>query len=622
MHTVFSYFKAAPHRKLALAIFGFVCIALTRFLYLNTIPFTLTHDEMVYAIQAKSLAVQGTTWDQQLGWFSLQPVDPMYAEWPATTLAPGFWLTSNPLFAAHAMTALLGSGIPILLGILVWQWWGNTRLAVLTVIVAACNPLLWQFSRLGYDALLSSFFYLAGAVLLLQQNRRLVLLSIPVFILGFFQYQAFKLLLIPWILGVLAVRYVYQLKLTKIGQPTSKETAVWLRHNWPQLFVAAVSVALLAAYMVLLLPQQDTANRLSHLIWNNTEYLTEETNTLRRLSLDFPVKTLFINKFTTMIDYVVSHALSVWSPVRLFSHLDPSVNGFAVWRHGLFYLIDAVLLICGGMYLLSRKTTQAGAIVLAGLIVVLSFPAWINTQSEWYELRSFLSYVLLCIPIAAGMEWVLTLQRKLATGALATAYIVLVSIFAIQYFYLYPIYTADMARMIERTTARYLALAHQVEPSRHIYVSLLDENERRYFFAAYLLYSQRFTPETAEEIAAVVTSDEWTFDNITFGVDCIPDTQLSPETLLLYLPDKKLCSQRDNIGVTAATDPTIQQRLAAPLTLAAIADSGAQLRIVGDTVCQPATLNTFIHPTSLADFAIETMESSQFCQTWVTDQNL
>jgi hypothetical protein len=76
------------HKYIVSYIVIFVFTLFTRFWLLDRLPVSLVHDETVYAAQAKSFAVQGTTLNQAIPWWSLQPVHPFYAELPSVVMAP------------------------------------------------------------------------------------------------------------------------------------------------------------------------------------------------------------------------------------------------------------------------------------------------------------------------------------------------------------------------------------------------------------------------------------------------------------------------------------------------------------------------------------------------------
>ena len=578
---------------------------------LNQIPTTLTHDESVYAIQAKSLALQGKTWDQKLGWFPLQPVDPWYAEWPASVMAPFFWLTENPLLAARLPSAIMGAILPFLLGGIVWSWWRNRELAVWTIIISVFNPFLWQFSRLAYDALYSTFFYFLGALVLLQARKYWKLCSLFFFVFGFFQYQGFKLLLLPWVAGVLAIQWLAQMGTIEL----KKKSLIKIVKNISGYEIAVIlgCLGLALVYGFILLPSQDVGNRLSYMIWNDSKLMSNETNILRRLSLASPFIKLQANKLTIMLDFIVSHFFQTFNPQHLFLSLDASVNGFAAWRHGLFYLIDVVLLALGFGTILKEKKFTKSRIGFLCLLGVLTFPALINTQSEWYELRAFMVYALL--PIVIGFGVLFLKQFPKIFPLFLVIYTVSVISFGFHYFVRYPVYSADMARFVERVTARYIEF-HQERSGQTVTIVAETQPDSRYLFANYLLYTSAFTKESASQIAQSVNEKTWQLNNVHFSSSCISPDELANKTLI-YLNGFTICKVSENNP--AIIEKQIQLEKSQTITIPAINDSGAIFKITGDQVCNDLGLLTFISPKSLSVFQLKNLTREQFCQSWLTD---
>lgn len=146
MHMSFSGVFTPPSRFskiLAAIVLSVIAIFGTRFLLLSQIPTSLAHDEMIYAINAKSVAVSGTdltgTWNP----LSLTPMHPMFAELPTLLLAPFFRLPIDPVVAARLPFVLMSLAIPVLLAGIVYELFKNRRAAVCTAILAFFNPWIW-----------------------------------------------------------------------------------------------------------------------------------------------------------------------------------------------------------------------------------------------------------------------------------------------------------------------------------------------------------------------------------------------------------------------------------------------------------------------------------------------
>lgn len=579
---------------------------------LDKIPTTLMHDELVYAIQAKSLAVQGTTWDQRLGWGSLKPIDPLYAELPAHWMVPFFKLGISPLLATHLPWALGGAAIPFLLAGLSYQLWRDQKLSWWVAVVATFNPVQWQYSRMSFDPLPGVACYLAGGWLFLHQKFWIKLLAIPWFLLGFFQYQGLKLILVPWVLGLILLKIFQKYSWEELRLCTKKPVPILSKIG--KTFIGELAIlggllVLVGWYLGVQLPSQNVGNRLNFLIWKDAAYLQQEVNVQRRLSLSSELIPLTINKGTEIVNFMVYRFFGAFELKRLFFQMDPSRDGYAAWRHGMFYLLDLPLLLFGIGYYLSEKRTRLSALIFLGLLPVVCLPAYINTMSEWYIFRCFFGYTLLTIPIGWGLRALPRTQIwQLGVSGLYLAAIVW---FGMHYFYRYPVYSADFGRLFERITATYIGRITEAHPETEVVVYLEDDTETRYFFAAYLLYRQLFSAKTAPEIANAVQNKQWQLGQVQFisqtGKPCYPEPK--PNQVVIAKSGLAICPKLKNLAT-----PTEGKTLSLP----AILDSGDILRITNDPLCQSFDLKTFIHPSQLAQFSIEQLSNPDLCQDWFT----
>ncbi len=595
-------------------ILTLVFLVLSRFYLLSQIPATLTHDELVYAIQAKSFTLQGRTLDGQQGYFATKPVHPMYAEWPARVMSLGFLFTNDPLLATHLASVLMGILLPFLMACLVWQIWRCLDLVKATFLVFVFSPLFWQMSRLAYDAFYSLFFYVVAGVLLVQQNRKIILLSIPFFLIGFFQYQGFKLILLPWIGFLLALLF-------------STRKFSWQQFKLP-IFVFIVAAMLTLFYGLILLPQQEVSSRLSHLIFNNVEYLERIVNTERRLSLDNPFVRLISNKVTAILAFMLQRLLGVFNLNTLLLLIEPNVSGFSVWTHGVFYWLEIFLAFVGCVKLFISKNNRLSGVVLISGMFILCLPALINNGGEWYLLRSMFSYLLLSVLAAWGLFalW----QQKWLRLPLIAFYGLSILFFAYNYFYRYPIISLDWGNFDERLTARYISLIRERNPNTKITVYGI---EPEYDFWSYLLYSQQLDRSTYQVISKAMdqypvqsSEAEYQIDNVTFSSFCVAKdlTRLLEKDqiseIIIAPPEYKTC-QTPETSVLVGDSLSSKETLKPVLSISAVLDSGEKLRIYGDEICHDFA-TTYVNLRSLDQLLIEKQDTTTFCSLWVKNLGL
>ncbi len=597
----------------------------SRLFKLDQIPATLPHDEMVYAIQAQSFVLQGKTLDQSQGFFSLKPSHVMYAELPAQVMSLGFLFFKQPLLATHLSSVLMGLSLPFLMAFLVWSLWKRRDLAKATLVVFVLSPLFWQMSRLSYDAFYGLWFYVTAGVLFVRRDWRIVLLSLPLFFLGFFQYQGFKLLLLPWT-GFLFLLMLIQEKLSWSWSDLIKK----IKPFWPQLLIMVLALGLMLYYGLVMLPNQGASSRLSSVIFSETEYLSKVVNDERRLSLNNPLSSLVSNKATAIGLFFLQRLTGVFNPVTLLLLIEPNVSGFSVWTHGIFYWLEILLVFVGLAGLLVKKKLRLPGIVLLLGVLTLCLPALINSGGEWYLLRSLFSYLVMTILAAWGLFFLW--RQKFLRLLLVGAYSLSVLNFTYQYFYRYPIISLDWGNFDERVLARYINLYQEKYPDQKI---IVYSTEPEYDFWSYLLYSQKLNQNSLNEIGQAMgayppfsSEAVYEFGNLSFSSFCAPH---DPEILAKYGPeskdnDKELLIVRQGHKTcpideyNRPADAKILQKVP-KLSISAVLDSGERLRVYGDQLCGEFA-NTFIHVQALEQLDLEKQDQAQFCSLWLKNLKL
>jgi hypothetical protein len=572
----------------------------SRFYQLSLLPASLTHDETVYAITAKSFTLQGSDLTQSHRPWSLEPIHSMYAEWPPMIMSLGFLVSNNSLLATHFSSALMGVLLPFLFGWLLWGIWKNKQLAIIGTIVAAASPLLWQFSRLSYDTFYSVFFYLAGGAIYvnLKDNRKFW--SLALFTIGFFQYQGLKLLLVPWVL---------LLFLLKNQKPKQVLTHLFK----PAGLILGMTVFISLIYGLVLLPNQQTNARLGETIFSGSETITQQVDTDRRLSLISPWQKYTTNKFTQSGLFMIDRLLGAFNPNLLFRYGEPNTSGFAVWTHGIFYLADAILILLGIVALLAKKKTRWGGALILLSIFIFSIPNLINTMSEWHLPRAFLAYTMLLILISWGgwLVWQHKFWRWVASGV----YLISIIYFSYQYFYRYPVTHLDAGTWDERIATTY---ASQASSSKPVWI---HTSTPEMTFYNYLLYQNKIEPENLEKIKETITANQdritkrYQLGQITVTNDCV---DISQERISIWEIDHNFCKtvehERDEESFRKQ-----KMTQATRLSIPAVLDSGEAYLIYGYDICQQYELSPYVHLQKIQDLNLNEMSQQQFCQKWITD---
>lgn len=583
-------------------------LVITRLWNINIFPAALTHDEMVYAVQAESLVVQGTTLNQQFHWWSLQPTHPDYAEAPAVLMTPFFKLISNPLVATRAISVLMGITFPFVLGLFSFGIWRNKKLSLVVIIVSSLNPLLWQMSRLTYDAVMSSYFYLlGGSIVLLVKGKKSLFALIPLFI-GFFCYQGLKLVFIPWLalLGVLQFRSLKELM--------NQKYYIW---------ILGICGLLFGSYMLFILPNQKVDNRWLNTIFANSDFQAKVTNEERRVAIDFPLKSLFSNKAVVIGKFLASRVIEAYSPVMLFVSGEPAQSAFSAWGYGWFHYFESVLLVLGVLLVLARKKLRVTGILLLLFMIVATVPATLNSGDPWFLLRMFFPNLFLIFFIAWGTYYLLT-RFYWGKYLIASVYLIGLFSFMYHYYYRYPISGLNVAYFSERIMAEYIDRSVKANPDRKVIVYTIDPPV---MFWTYLLYSHNIKPENLSQIAQVENAQDfknYTIGNVTFTTECVDlgDNQslILSEAIRAATPcnfDQSHFKQESQTQFQSIVDSNQNSNIQIPSLL----DNGAYWKIYNNSLCDKKDLKRYVAVDQFKDLDPTTKNNQDFCSTWISNVN-
>src|SRR3989344_5982605 len=146
-----------PVFVLTILLFSFA----VRIYKLNAIPSIVSHDEIYYLVEAKTISLTGTdptgTWRPS----NFTPPNPLFAELHGTVMAfAAKLLPRDPLFAGRLTSAIMGTLLPLVLGGIVFELSKSKRLFATTFLLATFNLWIFQFSRLLIHSLVCSFTFL------------------------------------------------------------------------------------------------------------------------------------------------------------------------------------------------------------------------------------------------------------------------------------------------------------------------------------------------------------------------------------------------------------------------------------------------------------------------------
>ncbi len=563
----------------------FFFILTSRLYKISSVPSVISHDENYYPVQAKTIAVAFTdpsgTWNP----LSLTAANPLYAELPGLIMAPASAF-SNPLLAARFTHALLGSLLVLVLAGIAHTVTKNRIFFLSVYLIGFLNPWLFQFSRMNFDALFSLFFYFTGIFLFLQKSPQIKLLSVFFFLVGFFQYQGLKIVLLPLTVVLLLFEYAWQSSIKKRS----------ISNFYPNIALG-LGVVLVTVYFLLTLSGQSASSRASDTIFSDPT-IAAQVQVQRQQTIVNPVVQLFNNKFTVVGQTFLSNYLASFNINQLFNTGESLRNPFSVWSKGMFYPLDLVLIVVGFFALYSVKKTRPFAIMLLLLILIAPLPSAINAKGLWIMFRSSLYVPVFVLLAGAGVSYLIT-KHKLIALLVMTIYMLFVSSFFYEYFFRYPTIGTSGNYFSERIVASYLKRNAGLST-----VVLVDE--KQFVYNALLHFNQLISPATLGEIKKSYQSDTYSIGSISIDNRCVSTTEILSGTTVIAAAHIPFCVESHS--------PIVE---VAPFTSAiqSLIDSGEQFIIYNDPLCSSYQLGSSSHVTTDV-FAIESLSDKEFCENF------
>lgn len=634
-------FKAFSKTKLLITIILLSGLFL-RLYKITAAPPVISHDEVYYPVQAKSLALSGKDLSGKWQPLTFTAANELYAELPGVIMTPAALLFKNNQFlAARTTHIVLGTLLPLLLAGVVYELTKSKVYAVSTLLIAQFNPWIFQFSRMGFDSLLSLFFYFLGIYLFLKNKNWQILWSFIPFLLGFFMYQGLKIVFIPMVVILVVYKFFESKKLLSIKNILDSKP----------LFVFCLMALSLLTFFYIKLSSQKAGGRLSNMIFFDTDHIQAQVNLERQQAIANPYQKLFTNKVTVITREFLDNYFETFNPILLFVKGEPLRNPFSVWSTGIFYTVDALLIMYGLITLFRYKPYQGAAWFLSAFILIGPLPSAINSQGSWIMFRSSFMFMnlLMLAGIGFGSFWQLhkaepeeTSKNSIAVPFLinilqdkalfknskkkfsitfkinisvyaikavklgfALVYLVSIVGFGYQYFYRYPFIGTKDIYFSERLFTSYT----QRLPKDQKILILGSEDE--FLLYEYLFYSNALNKQSLAQIRDNYNDHNFTIGNVTISTNCLDLSKLDEATTIIYHTTVMPCQGQSLDAVV----PTYTQTV-----IPSLIDSGGVFRIINDRLCSQYDLHRFSNVNQDV-FSVEELSNQDFCQNFIIREN-
>lgn len=578
-----------------------------RFYNIEKIPPFVPHDELGYFINAQALQISGTDITGMWNPLSLTPVTPTLAELTTHIIAPFYWLPISPILAGKLPFLLMSLILPFLIAGISYEFSRSKYVALFAYIFTMFNPWIWQIGRMPFDGYSSFFFYNFGAYVLLKLHHWKKLWAIPLLFIGFYQYQGHKIVFLLWVLAFFF--YSIRTNLHLNSNMVANIKKIDSKSIVPQLIVMFFSITLFAFYLFVQLPSHKSKDRLNSLFTPNSIEIVEMVNEQRRLSFDSPLNKIFINKYSIWTGRIFERLTQTYGFQFLFLEGQVVNSSWSVWNHGIFYIIDSILIIFGFSYLLISKRYKF--ILFLGIFLsVLVIPSLISSDKSYF-FRSSLNISLLIFLCALGAECIRKKFPLWIKIIFILIYVLSILHFGYLYFVRYPVLASDRQFFSDRVLAEYLK---RVPESQKVVVF---SPEPEFTITTHVFFNSLLNKHTIGKIQSAYTTQNFIFNNIEFTGNCLPANPSNFNELVISRHDIRNCGVDEAHVLTQKLESDTQDS-SNPLQIQAIKDSGKYFTIYNDQVCAGLEINPYLRIYKQEQFDFESMNDKEFCQTWLS----
>ena len=573
------------------ALIGCLAFALLiRLVYLNRYPIGITHDELNYIIAAKSLF-----WTHSFSPGTAPAVLPTImsnftvtvAEIPVLILAPLVGLFPTSLFASRVVGSIL-SVLNVLAVYFIALHLTKKRLtALICALLMAVNPWSMLMGRTIFEVNFFVAFFLWGFLVLLKSKSWKIFYALPLYLLGFFSYTGGQLAFFLFIIITLIYHY-FTCNRDKRGL---------------KIYLAffGIILAVLVGYIFVATRNQSFKARGSELYLPNQPVISETVDKERKLAIQTPISSLFINKVTVYFSGFIDKYLNTFSVNTLF------LNGelraaFSYQTHGTLYLIDFLFIIIGlsGLFMINKK----GWMLLMVILIGCSITSGLNVVENSYSQRVGLIYPFLVILSGIGVATVLSMaksRRIECSLSIIIATIYLISLINLLYIYFirFPIYASDGWFFQDRVVSKYINSTEGIFPDTKIFVYA---SEPKIVFEEYLFYINAYNGARIKSINERLDQKSYTLDNVLFTDVC--PRKISDKNTVVIFDGSFSC---DSLA-----------RLTPLVRITRLKDVNENYLIYNDKICKNLELNRYVLSSAYQDFSIEKQSVGEFCLNWIT----
>lgn len=564
-----------------------VILLVTSFLHfraLDSVPPGMSHDEVVYALSAKTFQIEGVDisgTSLPMGLFRTE-TEGNISMLPLIFLSPFYYI-----FDIGQETARLPyvffiylSGFAVYL--IAKNLFKDEKIGIIALFLFLMAPWSFFLARFAAEPPVALMFYLWGIASLFYFKKRKLLISFLIFILAFFSYHGGKILFIPLII-VCLVYFYFQKRVNK------KESLLFLTS----------SVLVFAAFVMISfsLPGGIAGERKDEIFFLNLDFLSEAVNKRREITLENYLTPIFVNKATMSAEIFFQKYITAFSPKLLFLEGDTRL-AYAFFYHGLLYRFDSIFIIVGAGFLFYKRRKEG--LFLLGLLLIAPLPSAVNGVKDSYVNRSFMMILPLILFSSYGVYYAYNLlSHKINRIVVFTLLFICMSFFISNflffYFFQYPTAAGDSFALGEKVVSEFVNRS-----AKNGRKNIVVKNEIGDLYLETVFFSRdEKSYRSLIENTAYFDENVYFLKNIEFRGDCPVDYN---DNTVYVLEEIKQCQ----------TPFSSKQYIKSPR------DAGIIYTIYNADLCDDYSLNSWNRHHYVSDYATDQMDDKTFCERWIS----
>lgn len=466
---------------------------------LGNIPVSLSDDEVRLVYNAYSIWKTGKDVNGSFlplaflnNGFAFNPV-------PIYLVSPIVGIFGLSIFTARIFFAATGALTVLFLFGTVRKLLKNSTIALLSSLALVFSPWHIHIARIAYEGEVSLFFFTIGIyffLLISKQRFKFLILSLLMFILGFYSYSGYKLIFLP----VLITLIVYKIK----------------ELNMKQLIFISVSIIATFAFFGYLSKYQGAGSYGAGQFFFQDNQATALAVELERRASPAPeiLKKLYHNKLTYWGKIFLERYQYALSAQYLFINQEGS-GIFSMWFRGQYYYHEALLICLGLLYLFLRHRREF--LLLVSLMLIAPLPSGLGPNPVNYSIRSSLLLPVFAIAIGSGIYGISYFVKQnrlkfLLFTILVLLYTYFIGGYLTQYYYEWMRYGAQYYSKATRDAVD--TIEKEKNNNNRIVVDGFETTQ--------LLHFAFYTGRSPTDVQQQIKQNPRTLGKLFFHSDCTP----------------------------------------------------------------------------------------------------